>query len=114
MVFINLNVLLALLELISLQVKNVLVNNYPLENFIIILLDCTSGCLNCTSKSECQKCASGYILSDTKCERQEISGEGTTQGNNPIILYASTSVGLALGICGLTGIIINCFNSPNM
>lgn len=62
----------------------------------------------CTSESACQKCVTGYILSDSTCEEVvEIKKK------NPILIYASTSIAMALVICTLSGIIMNCFNNAN-
>jgi len=66
---------------------------------------CPSTCVTCTSGTECQKCMSGYILKGTTCEAESGPPE---QKKNPILIYASASLSLALIICTLTAILMNC------
>ena len=63
--------------------------------------------MTCTSESACQKCVTGYILSDSTCEEVV-----EAKRKNPILIYASTSIAMAVVICTLSGIIMNCVNSP--
>ena len=70
------------------------------------IIACPSKCITCTSANDCQKCVSGYILKGTTCEAEV--APVSEQKKNPILIYASASLGLALGICFLTAILMKC------